>query len=143
MESSGMTQSGPGEVHAAFEPHLKDDVESMEDGQDPEVQRVHCFSTATFLIICNISKLFFHLPYCFHPQFGPMTVEIKSQKSKSDAPAGEAVARAPGLMDVWNIDPLQQGQALTAANKKRKKQQKRAGVYWLSSTSNTTGNINM
>lgn len=57
-----------------------------------------------------------------------MTVEIKSQRSKSDTPAGEAVARAPGLMDVWHIDPLQQGQALMAANKKRKKQQKRAGV---------------
>lgn len=94
MESSGMTQGGQGEVHADFEPHLKDDVESMEDGQDPE--------------------------------FGPMTVEIKSQKSKSDTPAGEAAARAPGLMDVRHIDPLQQGQALLAANKKRKKQQKRA-----------------
>lgn len=57
-----------------------------------------------------------------------MTVEIKSQKSKSDTPAGEAAARAPSLMDVWNIDPLQQGQALLAAGKKRKKQQKRAGV---------------
>lgn len=56
-------------------------------------------------------------------------MEIKSQKSKSDTPADEAAARAPGcLMDVWHIDPLQQGQALTAANKKRKKQQKRAGV---------------
>lgn len=58
-----------------------------------------------------------------------MTVEIKSQKSKSDTPANDAGARAPGLMDVVNVDPLQQGQALLAANKKRKKQQKRAGVY--------------
>lgn len=58
-----------------------------------------------------------------------MTVEIKSQKSKSDTPANDAAARAPGLMDVVNVDPLQQGQALLAANKKRKKQQKRAGVY--------------
>lgn len=58
-----------------------------------------------------------------------MTVEIKSQKSKSDTPANDAAARIPGLMDVVNVDPLQQGQALLAANKKRKKQQKRAGVY--------------
>lgn len=57
-----------------------------------------------------------------------MTVEIKSQKSKTDLP-GEAAARAPGLMDILNIDPLQQGQALQAASKKRKKQQKRAGAY--------------
>lgn len=55
-------------------------------------------------------------------------MEIKSQKSKSDTPASEAATRAPGLMDVRHIDPLQQGQALMAANKKRKKQQKRAGV---------------
>ncbi|XP_075997578.1 guanine nucleotide-binding protein-like 3-like protein [Genypterus blacodes] len=58
------------------------------------------------------------------PEFGPMTVEIKAQKSKtsisSDAP------REPDLKDILNIDPLQQGQALLAAGKKRKKKQKRA-----------------
>lgn len=48
MESSGMTQAGQGEVHADFEPHLRDDVESMEDGQDPEVPVVHCFLVVTF-----------------------------------------------------------------------------------------------
>lgn len=48
MESSGMTQGGQGEVHADFEPHLKDDVESMEDEQDPEVPIVHCFLIVTF-----------------------------------------------------------------------------------------------
>lgn len=58
-----------------------------------------------------------------------MTVEIKSQKSKTDLPANDAAARAPGLMDILNVDPLQQGQALLAASKKRKKQQKRAGLY--------------
>lgn len=56
-------------------------------------------------------------------------MEIKSQKSKTDLPASDAAARAPGLMDILNIDPLQQGQALQAASKKRKKQQKRAGAY--------------
>lgn len=44
MESSGMTQGGHSESHVDLEPHLKDDVESMEDGQDPEVRLVHCFS---------------------------------------------------------------------------------------------------
>lgn len=63
-----------------------------------------------------------------------MTVEIKSQKSKTDLPAGEAAARAPRLRDIVDIDPLQQGQALLAANKKRKKQQKRAGLYTYSSS---------
>lgn len=63
-----------------------------------------------------------------------MTVEIKSQKSKTDLPASEAAARAPRLRDIVDIDPLQQGQALLAANKKRKKQQKRAGLYTYSSS---------
>lgn len=63
-----------------------------------------------------------------------MTVEIKSQKSKADLPASEAAARAPRLRDIVDIDPLQQGQALLAANKKRKKQQKRAGLYTYSSS---------
>lgn len=62
-----------------------------------------------------------------------MTVEIKSQKSKTDLPASEAAARAPRLRDIVDIDPLQQGQALLAANKKRKKQQKRAGLCKYSS----------
>uniref|UniRef100_A0AAQ5X6A1 CP-type G domain-containing protein n=1 Tax=Amphiprion ocellaris TaxID=80972 RepID=A0AAQ5X6A1_AMPOC len=57
-------------------------------------------------------------------QFGPMTVEIKSQQ-KTDLPASDAAARAPDLKDILNVDPLQQGQALLAASKKRKKQQKR------------------
>uniref|UniRef100_A0A4W6ENU2 G protein nucleolar 3 like n=1 Tax=Lates calcarifer TaxID=8187 RepID=A0A4W6ENU2_LATCA len=60
------------------------------------------------------------------PEFGPMTVEIKSQKSKTDLPANDAASRAPDLKDILNVDPLQQGQALMAASKKRKKQQKRA-----------------
>ncbi|KAM4612573.1 LOW QUALITY PROTEIN: guanine nucleotide-binding protein-like 3-like protein [Polymixia lowei] len=61
------------------------------------------------------------------PEFGPMTVEIKSQKSKSSASADDAASKAPDLKDILDVDPLQQGQALMAASKKRKKQQKRAG----------------
>ncbi|XP_034537869.1 guanine nucleotide-binding protein-like 3-like protein [Notolabrus celidotus] len=60
------------------------------------------------------------------PEFGPMTVEIKSQKSKTDSVANDAASRAPGLKDILHVDPLQQGHALLAASKKRKKQQKRA-----------------
>ncbi|XP_028261960.1 guanine nucleotide-binding protein-like 3-like protein [Parambassis ranga] len=58
-------------------------------------------------------------------EFGPMTVEIKSQK-KNDLPANTAGPKAPDLKDILNVDPLQQGQALMAARKKMKKQQKRA-----------------
>lgn len=59
MESGGMTQGGQGEAHADFEPHLKEDVESMEDGQDPEVQIVHCFLIATFSD-CYCTKKIIH-----------------------------------------------------------------------------------
>ncbi|XP_077385201.1 guanine nucleotide-binding protein-like 3-like protein [Festucalex cinctus] len=60
------------------------------------------------------------------PEFGPMTVEIKSQKFKSVLPETDLTSKAPDLKDIVNVDPLQQGQALLAAGKKRKKQQKRA-----------------
>lgn len=60
------------------------------------------------------------------PEFGPMTVQIKSQRSKTRGSADAAAPRAPDLKDILNIDPLHQGQALMAAGKKRKKQQKRA-----------------
>uniref|UniRef100_A0A8C1SBW2 Guanine nucleotide binding protein-like 3 (nucleolar)-like n=1 Tax=Cyprinus carpio TaxID=7962 RepID=A0A8C1SBW2_CYPCA len=60
-------------------------------------------------------------------QFGPMTVELKNPKTKSSS-ATEAVGPKPvDLKDILDVDPLLQGQALLAANKKRKKQQKRAG----------------
>ncbi|KAG7275995.1 hypothetical protein CRUP_028552 [Coryphaenoides rupestris] len=58
-------------------------------------------------------------------EFGPMTVEIKSLKSKSSASA-EAAPKPVDLNGIVNVDPLHQGQALLAAGKKRKKQQKRA-----------------
>lgn len=60
-------------------------------------------------------------------KFGPMTVELKNPKTKSSS-ATEAVGPKPvDLKDILDVDPLLQGQALLAANKKRKKQQKRAG----------------
>lgn len=57
-----------------------------------------------------------------------MTVELKETKAKS---GGAMEAQAPkhvDLKDILDVDPLQQGQALLMANKKRKKQQKRAGL---------------
>uniref|UniRef100_A0A8D0A4Q8 G protein nucleolar 3 like n=1 Tax=Sander lucioperca TaxID=283035 RepID=A0A8D0A4Q8_SANLU len=71
------------------------------------------------------------------PEFGPMTVEIKSQRSKTVLPSNDAASRAPDLKDILDVDPLQQGQALLAAGKRRKKQQKRAGLYKYWSHSNT------
>ncbi|XP_077458231.1 guanine nucleotide-binding protein-like 3-like protein [Stigmatopora argus] len=79
---------------SVWETDLKNEAESMEDGQDPE--------------------------------FGPMTVEIKSQKLKSALPETEPAQKAPDLKDIFKVDPLLQGQALLAAGKKRKKKQKRA-----------------
>lgn len=102
METTGMTEGGRGEPPSDLdmaggsleETEFKDDIQSMEDDQDPE--------------------------------FGPMTVEIKSQRSKTDLPASDAASKAPNLRDIIDVDPLQQGQALLAASKKRKKQQKRS-----------------
>lgn len=54
-------------------------------------------------------------------------MEIKTQKSKTGQ-AAAAASRKLDLKDILNVDPLQQGQALLAAGKKRKKQQKRAGM---------------
>ncbi|XP_078520677.1 guanine nucleotide-binding protein-like 3-like protein [Lissotriton helveticus] len=60
-------------------------------------------------------------------EFDSMTVEIKdSQKSKSRTDSERVVPRAPNLQEIWAMDPLQQGQGLRAAGKKRKKMQKRA-----------------
>ncbi|XP_045931326.1 guanine nucleotide-binding protein-like 3-like protein [Micropterus dolomieu] len=102
METTGMTQGGQGEPTSVLE---------MAGGslEEPE------FKDETESMEDDQD-----------PEFGPMTVEIKSQKSKTDSPANDAASRAPGLKDIFNIDPLQQGQALLAARKNRKKQQKRA-----------------
>ncbi|XP_075041030.1 guanine nucleotide-binding protein-like 3-like protein [Mixophyes fleayi] len=59
-------------------------------------------------------------------EFGPMTVEIKATKSKGPVTTEPAVPRAPSLKEIQAVDPLQQGQALRAAGKRRKKLQKRA-----------------
>ncbi|KAI7794958.1 guanine nucleotide-binding protein-like 3-like protein [Triplophysa rosa] len=59
-------------------------------------------------------------------EFGPMTVELKVPKTKTSGAAEEAGPKPVDLNEILDVDPLLQGQALLAANKKRKKQQKRA-----------------
>ncbi|KAJ8404045.1 hypothetical protein AAFF_G00343950 [Aldrovandia affinis] len=59
-------------------------------------------------------------------EFGPMTVEIRAPHAKAGGGVEAAAARGLDLRDILHVDPLQQGQALLAASKKRKKQQKRA-----------------
>uniref|UniRef100_A0A8C6USE2 Guanine nucleotide binding protein-like 3 (nucleolar)-like n=1 Tax=Neogobius melanostomus TaxID=47308 RepID=A0A8C6USE2_9GOBI len=99
MESSGMTQAELCETPVGQEMEENVKEEAKEETESMEDDR--------------------------DAEFGPMTVEFNSQKSKSDLPASAAV-KAPDLKDILSVDPLQQGQALMAANKKRKKQQKRA-----------------
>lgn len=57
-------------------------------------------------------------------EFGPMTVKLKDKSKKSKEE--EEATWKPSLDSIWSVDPLQQGQALHAANKLRKKHQKRA-----------------
>lgn len=59
-----------------------------------------------------------------------MTVDLKAERTKCDSLL--IPAPKPVDFDILAVHPLQQGQALLAANKKRKKQQKRAGIYSLS-----------
>ncbi|TRY66536.1 hypothetical protein DNTS_015916 [Danionella cerebrum] len=59
------------------------------------------------------------------PEFGQMTVELRA-KAKSCGAVEAAGPKPVDLKDILDVDPLMQGQALLAANKKRKKQQKRA-----------------
>nr|XP_015193702.1 PREDICTED: guanine nucleotide-binding protein-like 3-like protein isoform X1 [Lepisosteus oculatus] len=105
IATSGMTPGEQGEPPAEQdmddasreEPDPEEGAESMEDDQDAEL--------------------------------GPMTVQLVRPRTRSGGAgaAGRAeVPRAPRLSDILDIDPLQQGQALLAAGKKRKKQQKRA-----------------
>ncbi|XP_067833889.1 guanine nucleotide-binding protein-like 3-like protein [Heptranchias perlo] len=63
-------------------------------------------------------------------EFGPMTVTFGSKRDKSQG-LGEkeeeaAALRLPALQVIRDVDPLQQGQALRAASKRRRKLQKRA-----------------
>ncbi|XP_035007622.2 guanine nucleotide-binding protein-like 3-like protein [Hippoglossus stenolepis] len=102
METTGMTQGGQGEPSSDLEME-RVSIEEPEFKEEAETMEDDQ-----------------------DPEFGPMTVEIKSQKLRTDASANEAVARAPNLKDILFVDPLHQGQALLAAGKKRKKQQKRA-----------------
>ena len=57
-------------------------------------------------------------------------MQIQTQKSKTGGSADAVSSRDLDLKDILNVDPLQQGQALKAASKKRKKQQKRSGRYF-------------
>ncbi|XP_074528690.1 guanine nucleotide-binding protein-like 3-like protein [Halichoeres trimaculatus] len=102
METTGMTQGGQDDPSAHLE---MDGTADEEPGFKDESERMDDDQD---------------------PEFGPMTVEIKSQKAKTDSAGNSAASRAPGLADILNVDPLQQGHALLAASKKRKKQQKRA-----------------
>ncbi|XP_029947046.1 guanine nucleotide-binding protein-like 3-like protein [Salarias fasciatus] len=101
METTGMTQGGLGELHCDLDMEAGSVEESTfkEEAESMEDDQ--------------------------DPEFGPMTVEIKSQK-KGNLPSNDAAPKAPNLKDILDVDPLQQGQALLAASKKRKKQQKRA-----------------
>lgn len=136
METAGMTQGDQGdlpptlEMDRGFEDQLevlKDASESMEEDQDPEVRNVSQFSLRTESIYRKYRLVDHFENSSCSKQFGPMTVEIKSQKVKTAA--NEAPPRAPKLKEIVDVDPLLQGQALLAAGKKRKKQQKRAGLY--------------
>ncbi|KAF3689489.1 Guanine nucleotide-binding protein-like 3-like protein [Channa argus] len=102
METTGMTQGGQSEAPSDLEIE-RQSVEEPESKDETEFMEDDQ-----------------------DPEFGPMTVEIKSQKLKTDLPANDAASRAPDLNDILNVDPLQQGQALLAASKKKKRQQKRA-----------------
>nr|XP_040060388.1 guanine nucleotide-binding protein-like 3-like protein isoform X1 [Gasterosteus aculeatus aculeatus] len=103
METTGMTQGGQGEPPSDLEVVAEESLEEPEFKDETEsMEDGH------------------------DAEFGPMTVEIKSQRAKTELPSNDAASRAPDLKDIFGVDPLQQGQALLAAGKKRKKQQKRA-----------------
>ncbi|MED6257194.1 hypothetical protein ATANTOWER_014165 [Ataeniobius toweri] len=99
METAGMTQGGQNEL-----PELEMEGGSVEDEDKDDAEFMEDDQDS---------------------EFGPMTVEIKAQK-KTEFSVKDAAPKAPDLKDILKVDPLQQGQALLAASKKRKKQQKRA-----------------
>lgn len=57
-----------------------------------------------------------------------MTVEFRAAQAKTGGGVEGAAPKPVDLRDIVSVDPLHQGQALLAAGKKRKKQQKRAGT---------------
>ncbi|XP_066566209.1 guanine nucleotide-binding protein-like 3-like protein [Amia ocellicauda] len=63
-------------------------------------------------------------------EFGPMTVQFKEAGVKAGGaavqPGAGGRARPLALSHILEVEPLQQGQALRAAGKRRRKQQKRA-----------------
>ncbi|XP_023693123.1 guanine nucleotide-binding protein-like 3-like protein [Paramormyrops kingsleyae] len=75
-------------------------------------------------------------------EFGPMTVEIKPSRAKGGDVVETEVPRAPDLLDILDVDPLQQGQALLAARKKRKKRQKRANKIAVKLSDSLTSAMN-
>ncbi|CAL8380010.1 unnamed protein product [Boreogadus saida] len=101
METAGMTQGFPAEggCDLAMEGALVEDLELRDETESMDDDQ--------------------------DTEFGPMTVEMKSVKAKSSA-SSEAAPKPVDLKDILYVDPLHQGQALKAAGKKRKKQQKRA-----------------
>ncbi|XP_066528727.1 guanine nucleotide-binding protein-like 3-like protein [Hoplias malabaricus] len=96
MATSGMTQAG------------QDSQLEMEKQEETNPQETECMDADQ------------------DPEFGPLTVELKEAKGKSGGARETQRLKPVDLRTISDIDPLQQGQALMAANKKRKKQQKRA-----------------
>ena len=149
IEATGMTQGSQDELHydlemegglvgSVGEPSVKDEAECMEDDQDPEVSIIYPVELLPSAVVtCRLlNSTFVFDILSYFKQFGPMTVEIKSQKT-ANLPASDVASKAPDLKDILSVDPLQQGQALHAAGKKRKKQQKRAGLCYSLSYPNT------
>ncbi|KAM8933919.1 guanine nucleotide-binding protein-like 3-like protein [Pelodytes ibericus] len=98
MEASGLTTAATQEVEDVELDESSEEQEVPPDAMDEDVD----------------------------PEFGPMTVEIKAAKPKSRTESETPVPKAPSLQEISAVDPLQQGQALRAAGKRRKKLQKRA-----------------
>ncbi|XP_012696639.1 guanine nucleotide-binding protein-like 3-like protein [Clupea harengus] len=96
MATTGMTQGAQPDMP------VEEDVDCLEDGKAESMEDDQ------------------------DPEFGPMTVEIKTPLVKNETCVEGATPKAVDLRDILDVDPLQQGQALLAANKKRKKQQKRS-----------------
>ncbi|XP_041129961.1 guanine nucleotide-binding protein-like 3-like protein isoform X2 [Polyodon spathula] len=106
MESAGLTSGGAGEqpTEQELEGASQEEEELQDTGEEEELQAMEKDKDL---------------------EFGQMTVQIKEGRSQRQKDP-EGAAKLPNLRDILGIDPLQQGQALRAAGKKRKKQQKRA-----------------
>ncbi|KAK1151378.1 guanine nucleotide-binding protein-like 3-like protein [Acipenser oxyrinchus oxyrinchus] len=108
MESAGLTSGGAGEQPTEQEMEgAPQEEEELQDTGEEEEEELQAMEEEKDL------------------EFGQMTVQIKEGRSQRQRDP-EGAAKLPNLGDILGIDPLQQGQALRAAGKKRKKQQKRA-----------------